>query len=153
MSNKTEYDYRNKNFFNKTYPECQKLLKYICSKRKNQLTRPVTEIDYHKFRKLWYNYFSTILKNQKFNQVSIDQLFGWGNFGHNWKTLHDENDKDWQHDKTKKQLFDSFYAEVYYISDRMSLDRLFRTHWLFNKISNKHYSKEVNKIYYPNSHK
>lgn len=51
--------------------------------------------------------------------------FGMGN----WTALH--KDKTEYKDDTPQEMLEHFYGELNYCSDRMSYDRLFRTHWLF----------------------
>ena len=47
----------------------------------------------------------------------------------NWQDLHKENTK--YADYRKKEMYEEFCSECCYICDRVDLDRLFRTHWLF----------------------
>ncbi len=61
----------------------------------------------------------------------------------NWKALHLEN-TDYANE-TKAELIESFQCECIYISDRMSFDRLFRCHWLFNRA----FEDKIFKMLYP----
>ena len=94
--------------------------------------------DFEKLSKLWYAFFSKYLKFLGFNKKAIDNLFEWGQDGHNWKLLH------WDTDENIipiKQLVESFSGELDYITDRMSIDRLFRTHWEFNRLTEDYHRK------------
>lgn len=93
----------------------------------------------------WFLCFSEVLKlfNKGFNEDSIKALFYEFDMA-NWKALHLENTE--YKTKTKKELLDSFLRECYYISDRLSFDRLFRTHWLFKQV----FDKELSKYYWDN---
>lgn len=95
--------------------------------------------DYKKLKSLWKKFFTMALKDGfDFNKESINVLFDWGSGGHNWIELHptDEYNK-----LSKKKKFDKFCHEIFYISDRLSIDRIFRTHWMFNQLTEKDYRK------------
>lgn len=80
--------------------------------------------------KKWYLCFYYICKeiNMCFTDSVIHSLFY--HFGmDNWKDLHLENTI--YKGKRKKTLLKAFCSEAHYICDRVSYDRLFRTHWLF----------------------
>lgn len=47
----------------------------------------------------------------------------------NWKALHKEN-TDYK-DASKAEMVEAFKGDICYISDRLSYDRVFRSHWLF----------------------
>lgn len=80
--------------------------------------------------KRWKNLFSEVLSNWGFEENAISKLFEWGaEYGHNWEKLHPSSEEE---SKTSEEILDKFWGEVYYCSDRMSLDRLFRCHWLYN---------------------
>lgn len=98
--------------------------------------------------KNWYNCFSTILKTKfiGFNDLSISTLFYHFDML-NWKALHKENTEYCNTPTT--ELIEIFKADVNYISDRVSLDRLFRVHWLFLNA----FPNELNRIKYPNLYK
>lgn len=78
---------------------------------------------------LWEGLFKEVLKNWGFDKNAQNTLFEWGNHGHNWTKLH-ENDSE--KSMPANEVLESFFAEVDYCSDRMSMDRLFRCHWLYN---------------------
>lgn len=80
--------------------------------------------------KLWKDCFTYILKkrDKKYTRQTINDLFY--NFEMcNWKAMWKENTEYSSH--SKDELKKSFYIEIMMNSDRFSLDRLFRTHWLF----------------------
>ena len=87
---------------------------------------PTKDID-----KNWKAFFTCYLKFIGFNPKAIKELFQWGSDGHNWDALHIEN-TEYANEK-KDKLLQSFCSEVEYIYDRISLDRLFRAHWLYNQ--------------------
>lgn len=78
---------------------------------------------------LWENLFKEVLKNWGFNKTAQDKLFEWGKYGHNWEKLHENSIEE---DMPANEVLNQFFGEVDYCSDRMSLDRLFRCHWLYN---------------------
>lgn len=68
--------------------------------------------------------------NFKLNKQTIDDMFeslAHGNWSHFWET--DEDKK-----KNIDELCEELRSEVFYISDRMSWDRLIRTHWIWQRI-------------------
>lgn len=74
---------------------------------------------------IWHQFFVTYLESIGYNHKAIDSLFEWGKGGHNWKALHPEDGQ--------VEDFISLKEEMRYIYDRMSLDRLFRCHWIYNQ--------------------
>ena len=91
----------------------------------------------------WKLLFKWYLQRRGFNIIAIDQLFAWGNGGYNWKELWGDKDETLD----LEERIHNFIGELYYCSDRMSLDRLFRCHWLFNHIFNyiKYYNQRYDK--------
>jgi hypothetical protein len=84
----------------------------------------------------WKEIFTGALEYWGFNDPAISSLFNWGCSSltgyrgeHNWKKLHSTDEEILWSSEEKLQRF---LSEVSYISDRITLDRLFRTHWLFN---------------------
>lgn len=68
--------------------------------------------------------------NFKLNKQTIDDMFeslAYGNWNRFWET--DEDKK-----KNIDELCEELRSEVFYISDRMSWDRLIRTHWIWQRI-------------------
>lgn len=74
----------------------------------------------------WHSHMKTLLNRFGFDDLGAEQLVKWGAMGHNWSKLH------WDSEKSSIEYLKDFAHELYYCSDRMSLDRLFRCHWLFN---------------------
>lgn len=88
--------------------------------------------DFEKLHKEWFQCFDYIMRVFKVghNSKTIKSLFY--NFDmDNWTALHKE--KTEYKDYTREKLIKSFCSECSYISDRVSYDRLFRTHWLFRQ--------------------
>jgi hypothetical protein len=81
---------------------------------------------------LWKNYFTIACNYLGIKDItSINVLFEWGENGHNWEQLWLSENPDYKN-ATVSEIYQDFTTEAMYISDRMSLDRLFRTHWLYN---------------------
>lgn len=87
--------------------------------------------NYKKVKDNWKIIFECVLKEMKFSDYSIKLLFENGKCGHNWRVLHKENTK--YAEIGEKDIFKNFQFDLEYSSDRMSFDRLFRLHWLFNE--------------------
>ena len=92
--------------------------------------------------RLWRAFFAKVLYDWGFNKTAIDALFGWGSNGHNWQALWSECHPTSTNPKKRhmnygrvpaRRFLEDFKGEVGYIYDRLSLDRLFRTHWLYNQ--------------------
>lgn len=83
-----------------------------------------------KIKNRWEQLYKKQLIQWEFNKKATNDLFEWGENGHNWSKLHttDEEDK-----KSCINWLDDFSYELDYCCDRMSLDRLFRCHWLYNQ--------------------
>ena len=81
---------------------------------------------------LWKGYFyiACNLLGIK-GKSSVNALFEWGENGHNWEALW-LSESDYK-DSTISEIYYDFTDEAIYIADRLSLDRLFRTHWLYNQ--------------------
>jgi len=92
--------------------------------------------DFNKIHKLWYSCFYAILRglNPGYVDGVISDLFY--NFQmSNWKDL--QLACSIYKGGTREELYYEFVNEVAYISDRVSYDRLFRTHWLFRRVFDK----------------
>ncbi len=50
----------------------------------------------------------------------------------NWKAMWKEHSPEYK-DSTIDQMKEAFAGECHYISDRISFDRVFRTHWLYKR--------------------
>ena len=77
----------------------------------------------------WKRLFKLQLSEYGFNNIAITELFVWGNNGHNWNKLHTNVEEE---KKNVIEWLGKMAGEIYYCCDKMSLDRLFRCHWLFN---------------------
>lgn len=101
----------------------------------------------------WYECFKYILTRTKaYPSKSIAHLFTRFQMS-NWKDLHKENTEFSAH--TIEELYEKFCRDTRYISDRPSLDRLFRVHWLFLQVfgnlyedsdAGKYYVKKLKRI-------
>lgn len=78
----------------------------------------------------WEQLYKKQLFQWEFNGKATNDLFEWGENGHNWSKLHTTDKED---EKFCINWLDDFLYELEYCSDRMSLDRLFRCHWLYNQ--------------------
>lgn len=103
----------------KPYNLSHKLVKYIKSE----------DIDCETIEKYWYETFDSIAKYLGFNKKSRKIL--WGNLVvGNWKKLHKSyREKSFTPEDWLSQLM----LEVYYCSDRWSLDYLSRCHWAYRQ--------------------
>ena len=87
--------------------------------------------DFETIHANWKKCFAHILNElSTFTPESIESLFYHFDMD-NWPALHQENTE--YKDMSKEQLSDAFKGQCWYISDRISYDRLFRTHWLFRQ--------------------
>lgn len=92
------------------------LIKYI--ERGNCRPKKVTEY--------WHRVFNCVAKYLGFNKATRKVLWDELVLG-NWRLLHSDEQKtadDWLND---------LYYDVMYCSDRWSLDRLTRCHWMYRK--------------------
>jgi len=103
------------------------------------------ELGFEALHYRWHKCFTHILRGFKvgYNQKIIDSLF-YDFDMENWKDLHKENTE--YSSATPYELADAFRGECGYICDRVSYDRLFRTHWLFKRA----FEKEFMNVKYPN---
>ena len=103
-----------------------------------------SEMEFDELHYKWHQCFTHFLKSLRlgYNQKIIDSLF-YDFDMENWKDLHKENTE--YSETTSQELVEEFTGECHYICDRMSYDRLFRTHWLFKQA----FDKEFMKIKYP----
>lgn len=90
------------------------------------------EDKYLEIKKIWKEFFDITIRDIGIKeQKAIDILF-WEWDMCNWEVMHKDNTEYKNH--TRKEMYDSFSGEASYISDRISLDRIFRTHWLFRQV-------------------
>lgn len=78
---------------------------------------------------LWRQVFEAVLIRERFTRHAIDYM--WDNLAQgNWERLHQtEGEKA----KTAAEWLEDFRLDVFYCSDRWSLDRLTRCHWLWRQ--------------------
>ena len=77
----------------------------------------------------WHRTFSCVAKHLGFNRSARRIL--WNDLVQgNWKRLHATDEEE---QKTPDEWLDELRWEVYYCSDRWSLDRLTRCHWLYRQ--------------------
>ena len=95
---------------------------------------------------LWKQYFYLAMCEIGFDRKSTRLMFNWGSGGHNWSLLHDyawmhtteykqaiRKGNQFNEEETKLHWLHSFISDVKYISDRISIDRVLRCHWLYNR--------------------
>lgn len=107
--------------------------------KKNGKFKITKDFPLDKLTELWKDIFIKCLLLWGFNKKSTEMLFQWGNMGHNWKLLWNPTDDKNKENKfldeyrtNIQETFNSFQGEVFYCSDRMHDDRLFRCHWEYN---------------------
>lgn len=77
----------------------------------------------------WHKVFVGVCKHLGINRRSANVLFENMCLG-NWKHLHQT---DGESEFTSDIWFDKFLWDVFYCSDRWSVDRLMRCHWCFRQ--------------------
>lgn len=103
------------------------------------------ENNYLEIKKIWKEFFDITLKDIGIkSKKSINILF-WEWDMCNWKAMHRENSE--YKNCSRKEMYNSFSREASYIADRISLDRIFRTHWLFKQV----FYDEILEDKHPNS--
>ena len=97
----------------------------------------------YKFQKHWLKYFRRVCKYLGFKDDS-DILYLYDNFGSdlNWKKLHLSDE---EREISPGEWISDMQAEVFYCSDRWSLIRLLRTHWIYVQIFNS-YSRTFDEV-------
>jgi hypothetical protein len=74
----------------------------------------------------WKKTFRKIMKKAYgFNRKSSNAMFEWVGYNHNWEKLWYDDSVSWESDR------ESFYYDLGYISDRLSMDRILRVHYMF----------------------
>lgn len=91
--------------------------------------------DYQQLRGLWCGYFADYLYYTGWNKAAVRQVLEWGELGHNWKLLHWTEVEDTP--EAYASAMEDMRSEVIYTSDRMSLDRAFRIHHMYNRIQSR----------------
>ena len=84
-----------------------------------------------KVEEYWYRAFNCVAKYLGFNKATRRILWEDLVMG-NWRRLH-QTDEESRY--TPEKWLDKLYWEVTYCSDRWSLDRLTRCHWLWRQYS------------------
>lgn len=77
----------------------------------------------------WHKIFNNVCLYLGINKRSANVLWSDMCYG-NWKHLHKTEEEV---KKTESQWFDDFVNDMLYCSDRWSVDRLMRVHWMFRK--------------------
>lgn len=102
---------------------------------------------YVEIKQLWKEFFDITLRDLGIkDQESIDVLFFKWDM-QNWNAMHREN-TEYKY-APRKELYNSFSGEADYIADRISLDRIFRTHWLYRQV----FGDEIMQDIYPGRYK
>lgn len=81
--------------------------------------------------KHWRKFFTLSFQQWGFNQKAINALWYWGNWDHNWDILNKMNSKYKSYNA--ESFLRKFKGDVSYICDRVTIDRVFRCHWLWNQ--------------------
>lgn len=88
------------------------------------------EESFDEVRVIWEEFFFRAFKMMGMNKKSIKVL--WEDFEmSNWKAMWFEGSEFENY--TYRELFETFVGEAHYICDRLTIDRIFRTHWLFKE--------------------
>lgn len=85
------------------------------------------ECDVLEIEHLWQLAFSSVLRNFGFPDKCIRVMWDELVVG-NWERLHMTDEEQ---ERTAAEWLEQLRLEVYYCSDRWSIDRLSRCHWLF----------------------
>lgn len=110
----------------KKKPSWQKTKGYIVANELCNISNRINKAKRRDIPVLWKEFVYLILKTWGYNLKARKDLFAW-EIGENWADLNQENAVK----PTKRELLADFKGEVSYIADRMSLDRLFRTHHMY----------------------
>lgn len=98
--------------------ECMRLRKYI-----------KCEPTAYGVESRWHEIFSHVCRILGFNKSATKILWNELAYG-NWKHLHETDE---ERSKSAEEWLDDFSSDVFYCSDRWSLDRLMRCHWQFRQ--------------------
>ncbi|MBR3160112.1 MAG: hypothetical protein IKF14_13595 [Atopobiaceae bacterium] len=85
--------------------------------------------DPRKIGRMWRAAFSRVLREMGFNRKARKVMWDMLALG-NWKRLHQTEEEKL---KTREEWLEALQWEVFYCSDRWSLDRLTRCHWLYRQ--------------------
>lgn len=79
--------------------------------------------------RLWKRIFEAVLIREKFTRSAIDYM--WKNLAQgNWEHFHLTEEET---QRTSSEWLEEFELDVFYCSDRWSLDRLTRCHWMWRE--------------------
>ena len=79
--------------------------------------------------RLWRRVFEAVLVRERFTRRAIDYM--WDNLAQgNWEHMHQT---EAERAMTADEWLEAFRADVYYCSDRYTLDRLTRCHWTWRQ--------------------
>lgn len=79
--------------------------------------------------RLWRQVFEAVLMRERFTRRAIDYM--WDNLAQgNWEHMHQT---EAERAMTTDEWLEAFRDEVFYCSDRWSLDRLTRCHWTWRQ--------------------
>ncbi len=109
-----------KDSYNVQIEQCCMLSSYI---------REYPDITNDELTRRWKSVFFLIAKCMGFNKLGRRYLFDHLVEG-NWKHLHRTKEENmW----SRAKWLDNFASDLWYCSDRMSLDRLTRLHWQYRQ--------------------
>lgn len=130
------------------YQKFDKFLDKYTTNKKNEKFKITKDFPIDKFISGWEEVWIKCMLSWGISRKSAEILFSWGSMGHNWKLLWfpevGKIDKTQiRQDKLEnlyleefkgsiQKNFNDFAGELFYCSDRMHDDRLFRCHWEFN---------------------
>lgn len=81
--------------------------------------------DVEKVWEIWEDTFRKIMRSAfGFNRKASKEMFEWCETSHNWEKLWYDEDTDYKED------FTNFKNDLWYISDRISMDRILRVHYM-----------------------
>ena len=117
ISNRLKNRYDNFKFFKLSY--------FRHFKEFSKKTENLGADDVEKVWEIWEDTFKKIMRSAfGFNKKASDEMFHWCGNGHNWEKLwYDEN-------TSYKEDFEHFKSDLWYISDRISMDRILRVHYM-----------------------
>jgi len=87
---------------------------------------------YANIKLIWKQYFDETLQEIDITDQKAKDILFYEFTMQNWNAMHRENTE--YKTFSRRNLYQNFSAEASYISDRISLDRLFRTHWMFRQV-------------------
>lgn len=85
------------------------------------------KVSVDKVKNMWYNVFNSALKSLGFPRHARSRMWEGLVFG-NWKRLHLTED---ERKATSTYWLEELAWDAYYCSDRWTLDRITRCHWMY----------------------